>query len=1119
MDSSTKKSKKYSIKKYIDEIKRKVQRTKNIRDKIEAIKEKVKNDTRKKDLKVYQKNKVTKRKMPVKTRIQKATESSVSTSIEQVTPILSMNRISSNNKRLNDKIAGMLSELSGLMVKSGDQIRAKVYKKAEETILSITEDITTTEQLKGKPGIGPTIIDKVNEFLKTGTLAVIEREKAKPEYIFSEIYGVGPKKAKELAEKGFKTIAEIRSKRNEVLNDVQRMGLEYYEDILERIPRIEIDAFDKDFTKFIKLVGDKDTNYEIVGSYRRGAITSGDIDIIITSKDPTVFDRFIDKLIESKHIIHVLSRGKSKCLVIARLAGEKYARRVDFLYTTPEQYPFAVLYFTGSKAFNTVMRGHALTMGYSLNEYRFSKIEKGTKGVNLDRVFKDEKDIFDFLGLVYKKPEERIDGRSVEIISNQVLSPVTKEKSVTVVPVTKEKSVTVVPVTKENIEKKSEEKKEKKPRQKKIKIMNEPANNIITNTIVPVKDIREYLLEFQTKGQGYLDTLSEIELTKMMELANELYRNDEPLLSDNEYDIIEDYVKEKYPDNTHLKKIGAPIAGKNKAILPYEMASMDKIKPDSNSFPSWKKKYSGPYVFSCKLDGVSGLYTTEGSKPKLYTRGDGKVGQDISHLIKVLGLPKEKGIVVRGEFIIPKAVFQEKYAEKFANPRNLVSGIVNAKSVDEKAKDVHFVTYEVIKPDIKPSEQMKKLVELGFKTVKNRFLEEFTIDILSETLMDWRKNYEYEIDGVIVTDDKIYKRESGNPDHSFAFKMVLSEQLAESKVVDIEWTASKSGYLKPVVIIQPVKLGGVTIKRLTGFNGKFIEENEIGIGAIIQIVRSGDVIPYIKSVVVPARQPKMPDIPYIWTDTHVDIVVENLADDNTVQMKKIVAFFKSLEVDGLQEGNAKKIIKAGFNTISKILKMSIKDFETVDGFKTKMATKIADSIKEKMDKSSLLDIMVASGSFGRGLGERKMKPIMETFPTILVSIETNDIKIGLLKTIPGIGKENATDFIENIPTFLEFLKECDLEQKLSGSSVVKSLQKTFDTSHKLYGVKVVMSKVRDKDIIDALELNGGELQDSIKSGTTVLIVPNKEESSNKTEAAIKKGIPIMTPAEFKDKYM
>ncbi|NBX87597.1 MAG: hypothetical protein EBQ97_03645, partial [Bacteroidetes bacterium] len=89
---------------------------------------------------------------------------------------------------------------------------------------------------------------------------------------------------------------------------------------------------------------------------------------------------------------------------------------------------------------------------------------------------------------------------------------------------------------------------------------------------------------------------------------------------------------------------------------------------DYTKLANWTAKFTGPYVLSCKLDGVSGLYTTEGKDPKLYTRGDGRVGQDISHLIPFLRLPKTRGVVIRGEFIIPKALFESKYKDKFANP-------------------------------------------------------------------------------------------------------------------------------------------------------------------------------------------------------------------------------------------------------------------------------------------------------------------------------------------------------------------------------------------------------------------------------------------------------------------
>ena len=211
----------------------------------------------------------------------------------------------------------------------------------------------------------------------------------------------------------------------ELLNDNQIIGLKYYEDIQKRIPRSEIDKYAVYFKNAFDFavdsvgigvgvgVGSADgAKFEIVGSYRRGAQSSGDIDVIITSKNRGIFDKFIDRLLEEKVIVELLSRGPTKSLVITQLPGMEF-RRVDFLYSTEKEYPFAVLYFTGSKYFNTAMRHVALQKGYTMNEHGMYKFEDKKKGGLVDHDFKDEKDIFDFLGLQYKTPVERIDGRSV----------------------------------------------------------------------------------------------------------------------------------------------------------------------------------------------------------------------------------------------------------------------------------------------------------------------------------------------------------------------------------------------------------------------------------------------------------------------------------------------------------------------------------------------------------------------------------------------------------------------------------------------------------------------------------------------------------------------------------
>ena len=633
--------------------------------------------------------------------------------------------------------------------------------------------------------------------------------------------------------------------------------------------------------------------------------------------------------------------------------------------------------------------------------------------------------------------------------------------------------------------------------------------------------------EFKLKGFSYLETLSESDLSEIIRIANEYYYNKNPLLTDNEYDIIREHLERKFPKNKVLEEVGAPIL-KNKVKLPYEMASMDKIKPDTNALLNWMKKYKGPYVISCKLDGVSGLYTTEGKTPKLYTRGDGIIGQDITHLLPYLNLPKESGIVIRGEFIIPKNVFDEKYKNEFANPRNLVAGIINSKKSSNKVNDLRFVAYEVIKPELKPSEQMQYLRKLldtngNYEVVKNKIMEEISNDVLSEILVDWRNNYEYEIDGIIVCNDKIYERKSGNPDHAFAFKMVLSEQMAEAKVVDVIWSASKDGYLKPRVRIEPIKLSGVTIEYASGFNGKFIQDNKIGVGALIQIIRSGDVIPHIKSVSVPAENAKMPLVPYKWTSTGVDIILENAGEDIIVREKNITSFFVSLGVDGLSSGNVKRIMNAGFDTIPKILKMEKSDFKMVEGFKEKMIEKVFGGIREKIDNASLLDIMVASNLLGRGLGEKKLKPILVAYPDILTINKTDEEKIKMLREVEGIGPENAKSFVSNIPIFMEFLRECELEGKLDSGAIVPVKESIVIEekvkSNPLFNKKIVMTKVRDKEIIEYLSSVGATLEDNIKKDTFILITKSHDDVSNKTKYAVENKIPIMTPYEFKEKYM
>lgn len=982
-------------------------------------------------------------------------------------------------KTYNEDFIKILSELKDIKVILGEHFKANAYSKAEEEIIKYENPIYSTNQIKSLPHIGKAIIEKLDEFINTGKVNAIEKEKNNPIIFLSKIYGIGPKKAKELINKGITNIDELKSN-EDLLNAKQKIGIKYYTEINKKIPRLEIEEYKELLEKNFKEVAPPESSFEIVGSYRRGAQASGDIDIIITNKNNNInaYNKFLDILIEKNIVIEVLSRGSIKSMTIAKLnEPNAIARRLDFLYTPPDEYAFAVLYFTGSKYFNVVMRQHALDMGFSLNEHGIYKMIKGKKGELIKGNFLNEESIFEFLNLIYKSPFERKNAQDIQIIE----SP--EEDKIT------------ISVKKKTLKKKT------------------ISSDIILN-------------KFLKEGINGLKQFDEPELTKLFKKANTSYHcESEPIMTDNQYDILREYILNKYPENKPAKDGHADCEiniERNKVKLPYELWSMDKIKPDTNAITKWIKKYNGPYTISAKLDGMSALYSTEGEIAKLYTRGKGTIGYDISYFIPFLKLPKDKDITIRGELIISKENFK-KYQEnksktnkEIANARNLVSGIINRKTVDkEEIKYIDFIAYEVIKPSLKPSEQMKLLERLDINNVINKTIDKIDNEILSKYLIDWRESYNYEIDGIIVINDEIYPRPKGNPDYAFAFKMILSDQQAEAKVLNILWTPTKDGYLAPRVQIEPIKLGGSTINFVTGKNAEFIEVNKIGIGAVILLQKAGDVIPEIYSVIEPAPEALFPTEPYKWNSTHKEIILINKEDNEEVLEKNIATFFKTIEVEGLGPGNIHRIIQAGFKSIPDILRMTLQDFLKIDGFKQKLAEKIYNNIHKQIDKASLINLMAGSNIWGRNFGEKRFETIIENIPDILILEISNDEKIKMLNKVDGIAEKTSKKFVEHIPDFIKFLTDSNLLNKLT---FIEEKSNNIE-EHELNNKNIVTTGFRfDKEMIEKLNKYKIKIQNTINKQTNILIIKDENEESSKIKIAKEKDIPILTLKEFIYKY-
>ncbi len=196
---------------------------------------------------------------------------------------------------------------------------------------------------------------------------------------------------------------------------------------------------------------------------------------------------------------------------------------------------------------------------------------------------------------------------------------------------------------------------------------------------------------------------------------------------------------------------------------------------------------------------------------------------------------------------------------------------------------------------------------------------DISLEILDSILQRRKKKSIYEIDGIIVTDDHKHTRnKSGNPPYSFAYKGM--SQSADVKVIEVIWKPSKDGFIVPRIHFEKVRLSQADLEYTTGFNAKFIVDNSIGPGAIITIVRSGDVIPYILGVVKPAKKPSLPeDLDYEWDDNGVNIILDDADKNETVIIQRLTKFIRSIGVENLSEGIITRLVKADIIRFQKLL--------------------------------------------------------------------------------------------------------------------------------------------------------------------------------------------------------
>jgi len=635
-------------------------------------------------------------------------------------------------------------------------------------------------------------------------------------------------------------------------------------------------------------------------------------------------------------------------------------------------------------------------------------------------------------------------------------------------------------------------------------------------------EIIEELCKIQEKN--FLKVLKKYNLEQLCEikkiLKDEYYNKDTISLTDEKYDILDDYLKSK-----NIKEIvGAPPTQDNKVKLPFWLGSLDKIKPENpEKIERWIKKFPGDVIITPKFDGLSCLLVSNKGEIKMYTRGDGTYGSDVSHLKDIVkNIPKLKNDVsIRGELIINIDLF-EKYSKEYKNARQLVSGIVNSKPGKniKIAEEIEFIPYEIINDISNTQEkQLNQLKKLGFKIPENTIIKNINTEILTEITIQYKKKNKYNIDGIVITTNTEYTRNTkDNPDYSFAYK--IAGETTEAIVEKIVWSISKWGLLKPVVYIKPIELSGITITKTSGFNGKFICDNNIGKNALIRIVRSGDVIPYIVEVIKGAKKPDMPDVEYKWNETEVDLLALDGGDE--MEIAKLISFFKHIESKNLGDKTLEKIYNSGYTDIFSILEAKPEDFEKIDGFGKTLAKKIYDNIHNALKDIKISKLLGANGCLGSGVGERKINLILENIPDILSeNIDVSEHSLhDKLMSIKGMSDKTTDLVLSNLQQARDFMKKINKYIHVEYIPVESHSQclGKIDPKSDSVPLKVVFSGIRDKDLEKKIENRGWKVMSSVSNNTDIVIVDSLDKITGKIQKAMDLGKKVIILEDFKNEY-
>ncbi len=637
------------------------------------------------------------------------------------------------------------------------------------------------------------------------------------------------------------------------------------------------------------------------------------------------------------------------------------------------------------------------------------------------------------------------------------------------------------------------------------------------------------------------------EKIKLLNDANKAYyQENREIMSNFEYDKLYDELVEleKETGTTLSNSPTINVGYELLSNLPKErhekpMLSLDKTK-EVAALKDWLGNNEG--ILSWKLDGLTIVMSyLDGKLVKAVTRGNGEVGEVITNNAKVFtNIPVNIGykgsLILRGEAVISYSDFEKINNEikdvdaKYKNPRNLCSGSVrqlNNKITAER--NVRFYAFSVVKAediDFKNSrkEQLDWLKSQGFSTVE---FKKVSLSNIEETV-NWFAEHVTEndlpSDGLVLTYDNISYGESLGatakfPRDSIAFKW--RDEIKETKLLEIEWSASRTGLINPIAIFEPVELEGTTVSRASVHNLSIMENLELGIGDTISVYKANMIIPQISDNLTRSGNAEIPNsCPVCGGETLIknenDVKTLYCINDECLakQIKSFTHFVSrdALNIEGLSEATIEKLIAKGLvKELADIFHIeNFKDEVTVmEGFGEKSFSNLLNSVN-KARKTTAARLLYSLGIPNIGLSNARL--ICRKFNDDWNRIEGAGFED--LTEISGIGDimaKNYVDFFKDEKKqkiVYDLLKEVELERTQENKS-----EQIFENINFVITGSVEQFKNRD-EIKEAIEDRGGKVTGSVTSKTNYLINNDNMSNSSKNKKAKELGIRIITEDEF-----